>query len=249
MDDNPDRRGCFEFFRGASIVQNTCRVLVLLFPCVFVALAGAQNTEPGYTALFNGTDLTGWRYGKGEVLHKQTETPDRRFYVSDGVIVNAAKDRNGNRGPQTLWTVREFAKDFTVSLEFKAANESTASVHVRNAPFGVADFARRGETKVKFQTDGWNELVITVKLHGQVNGKTFSGDDRFELDYRSGKPVAKLNGQEITSVPLSLVIHTVASGRLNGQAHGGHTVGAKGFIGLSTGTGKMEYRNIRFREF
>src|SRR5262245_45797821 len=58
---------------------------------VCVGLGSAEQSddfklEPGYTALFNGKDLTGWRYGK-ETLEGKNETSDKRFFVKDSIIV------------------------------------------------------------------------------------------------------------------------------------------------------------------
>lgn len=49
--------------------------------------APAGDTEPGFTRLFNGKDLTGWVYkGSKEDLTGKTETADQRFTVENGAI-------------------------------------------------------------------------------------------------------------------------------------------------------------------
>src|SRR5262249_43821479 len=64
------------------------RVPVLLAVLVLSGLTAGRaaddfKVEDGYTSLFNGQDLTGWRYPgpKGEVLDGKTETPDKRIQV------------------------------------------------------------------------------------------------------------------------------------------------------------------------
>ena len=61
----------------------TCLCVVAASP------ADEGKIEEGYVALFNGKDLSGWRYGKKgrTALEGKTETPDRRFKVKDGAIV------------------------------------------------------------------------------------------------------------------------------------------------------------------
>ena len=60
----------------------------------------AQDLEPGFKSLFNGKDLTGWRYpGKtGMPMDGKTETPDSRVEVKDGAIVMKEKDSSGKGG-------------------------------------------------------------------------------------------------------------------------------------------------------
>ena len=96
-----------------------------------LALTGLHAAEPGHTSLFAGGDLTGWRYGK-ELLHRQIDTSDKRFSAATGVLVLAAKDRDGKKTPKELVSVREFAKDFVLKVEFKAG---------RRKPLAASSFA------------------------------------------------------------------------------------------------------------
>src|SRR5271165_1664611 len=132
-------------------------VAVLLLPFALAAPAAGEADTP----LFAGGDLTGWRYAK-EVLHRQTETQDKRFSAASGVLVLASKDRDGKKTQVELVSVREFSKDFILKLEFKAAQEAIGHVTIRNTPFPVADYIRRGEqTQLKgFKKDDWNEMEI-----------------------------------------------------------------------------------------
>jgi len=57
--------------------------------------------EDGYTSLFNGKDLTGWKYGDvppkmkppTEVLDGRTASSDKRFAAKDGMIVPTPKEQ------------------------------------------------------------------------------------------------------------------------------------------------------------
>ncbi len=75
----------------------------------------APKVEEGYTSLFNGKDLTGWKY-YGKVLDNKTETPDKRIEVKDGVIVMNEKDEKGKGGIKDLYTVKTFNNDFNLKL-------------------------------------------------------------------------------------------------------------------------------------
>src|SRR5437016_5583325 len=78
---------------------------------------GDWKPDSGYTSLFNGKDLTGWKYYKEKDLAGKTETYDKRFEVKDGVIVVNEKDEKGKGGIKDLYTVQEFNKDFNLKLE------------------------------------------------------------------------------------------------------------------------------------
>jgi hypothetical protein len=137
--------------------------------------------EDGYTSLFNDKDMTGWRYpgAKGREMDGQTETPDRRISVANGVIIMHEKDNQGKGGIRELSTSKSFDKDFHLKLEFRAAAKADSGVYIRGPQLQVRDFIRRGEHKnmKKFKNDDWNELDITVtgtEALCRVNGETLA---------------------------------------------------------------------------
>jgi hypothetical protein len=159
---------------------------LLLGLALTVTLSGnaADDFKPeaGYTSLFNGTDLTGWRYPgtKGEAVDGKTETPDKRVEVKDGIIVMNAMDSTGKKGIKDLYTTKEFDKDFHLKLEFRAGEKADSGVHIRGKQQQIRDFIRRMEQKqlTKFKNDDWNELEFTVKgtdvvclINGEMLGK------------------------------------------------------------------------------
>src|SRR5216683_2179584 len=90
------------------------------------------KVEEGFTSLFNGKDLTGWRYvGSKESLEGKTETPDGRIAVEDGVIVMREKDKNGKGGIKDLYTVKDYNKPFVLRLQFRASLKSDSGVYIR----------------------------------------------------------------------------------------------------------------------
>src|SRR5262249_46993845 len=122
--------------------------------------------EEGYVSLFNGKELTGWRYkGSPEPLDGKTATPDGRIRVEDGVIVVREKDDRGRGGIRELQTARDFPKDFRLKLEFRAAPRADSGVYIRGKQLQVRDYPTVGPYKdlKHFKDGGWNELDITVR--------------------------------------------------------------------------------------
>jgi hypothetical protein len=85
--------------------------VLLLTPPLLVSAAdqaGALNQPPpGFTALFNGRDFTGWKLPEGDNGH---------WKVIDGVIDYDAQSEA--KGDKNLWTEKEF-KDFTLRIDWR----------------------------------------------------------------------------------------------------------------------------------
>ncbi len=192
----------------------------------------AWQPEPGYTALFNGTDLTGWGYRPTSAADREgarrwqaadpnaaawpfvdeaqnfdglKATPDGRFRAINGRLVVTLPPEG--RKIQQLWTQREIGTDFELRLEFRATPNADSGVYVRGPQLQCRDYALAGPWKdlPHYRPGDWNELIITVRgttLHATCNGD--------ELD-------ANL------------------------------TLPASGPIGLEGDRGQMEYRRIRYK--
>jgi len=223
---------------------------------LIVALSGmsvpttAGEKEEGYVSLFNGKDLSGWKYGKEADLTGKTETADKRFRVADGIIICEE-----GKGIKDLYTVKEFNKEFNVKMEFRAAEKADSGVYVRGPQLQVRDFPRRKEMKqlTKFKTDGWNELDITVKngvVSTVVNGKALTEKNILELTVKEGKPMAMLDGKAVDVSKIEVSVGAVAKCLCNGEFMENMKIPAasKQGIGLQAETGKFEYRNIRIKE-
>jgi hypothetical protein len=238
------------------MLKYCCRIFVLLLAGGFLLTAPAQGeTEPGYTAIFDGTDINGFRYydtnqpPKG-ILQRQAETPDKRFHVQDGNLVLAARDKDKKAPAKDLTTIREFGKDFILKLDFKAANEGNAFILVRGAPIQVADFVRRNDPYRPgkgFKTDDWNSVEITIKMTVSAAGRTLTEADTLTSGFANGKATAKLNGEDVDPNGVYFRVHAFA--KCNNEPYWVNPVlPSKGTIGIRTGSGKIEFRNIRFKE-
>lgn len=165
-------------------------ILLVLSLFTFGTAADDFKLEEGYTSLFNGKDLTGWKYGDvppkkkppTEVLDGKTESSDKRFEARDGFIV-----ANIGRGPNmAIYTAKEFNKDFHLKLEFRASVESkknNSGVFIRGPQLQLDAVTEGGLTGVfknikNFKLGDWNEIDITVqgtlatcKCSGELIGK------------------------------------------------------------------------------
>ena len=213
------------------------------------------RVEDGFTSLFNGKDLTGWRYTPTpkESLEGKTITSDGRIEVKDGVILMNEKDNKGKGGIKDLYTVKDFAKDFILKLEFRAAPKADSGVYIRGPQLQVRDFPTVGPYKPKtFKNGDWNELEIIVRakvLVTKVNGKTLIDADAFELTVKDGKQAVKLNGKDVDVTAVQLTYGPAAECKCNGEViEKAFPVPAKGGIGLQAEAGKFEFRNVRVKE-
>jgi hypothetical protein len=214
------------------------------------------KVEEGYKSLFNGKDLTGWRYTAKpkESLADKTETSDGRIKVEDGAIVMMEKDAKGKGGIRDLYTVENFPKSFRLKMEFRASLKADSGVYLRGPQLQVRDYIRRNEHKhlKKFKNDGWNELDITVTNAvptTTVNGKVLTAKDDLELTVKDGKPEAKLNGKPVDIKTISVNIGALAQCLCNGEKlETMRNLPANGGVGLQAETGKFEFRRIRIKE-
>jgi len=220
------------------------------------ATADETMPEEGYISLFNGKDLTGWRYTAAPKvsLEGQTATPDGRITVEDGAIVMNEKDAKGKGGIRDLYTIQNFPKSFRVKMEFRAGLKADSGVYVRGPQLQVRDYIRRNEQKhlKKFQNDGWNELDITVRnsvVTVTVNGRTLTPKETLEVTVKDGKPEARLNGKDVDIKKIDVAIGPVAECLCNGERlETMRNIPANGGIGLQAEAGKFEFRRVRIKE-
>ena len=149
------------------------------------------EVEPGFTLLFNGKDLTGWSYlpttDKQKKSHARwkknnpnapawpivnekidfggkAKTDDGRFVAeNETLVVTVPED---GRKVQMLYTSKEFGSDFTLKLDFRAANNADSGVFIRGKQLQCRDYPNAGPDKYKklknFKAEDWNTLEIVV---------------------------------------------------------------------------------------
>lgn len=171
-----------------------------LVAVLFLAVPALAADEAKPIELFNGKDLTGWGYKVGdkfEAFDGKTEASDMRYSAKDGLLVV-----NPGKGTKQLWTKQEFANDFTLTLEFRAAENADSGLFIRKPQLQVRDYLVAGPYKMlkKYKPQDWNEIVVVVKggvAHCTCNGEVLEAEfkvpaigsigleaDRGQMEYR-----------------------------------------------------------------
>lgn len=149
-----------------TLHRQTLRSGAFAFLASAFILASAKADEPGFTPLFNGKDLTGWRLGTTDLAGK-TATDDGKFSVKDGILVIVGSEEMPPIMTE-IDTVDSFDGDFTLRLEFRASRDSNSGLHLRDKVFAhqlqIRDFPRVGPyTELKNYKDGdWNTIEVVV---------------------------------------------------------------------------------------
>ena len=162
--------------------------------------------EPGFESLFNGKDLTGWGFRDPKTLDiKETFdgkpiSSDQRYVAKNGRLI-VSTPPEGRKIAQ-LWTTREFPKNFTLKLEFRATPNADSGVFLRKPQLQCRDYPLAGPYKdlKQYKPQDWNEMVVVVKggvAHCTCNGEVLEAEyklpetgpiglegDRGQMEYR-----------------------------------------------------------------
>jgi hypothetical protein len=153
----------------------------LSYLCPFVAAAllallagdltaGDFKLEPGFTLLFNGKNLDGWRQAKGkkESLDGKTEAYNGRFKVVDGKLVYDP----AVKGDLYIETVKEFGKDVHIKFDFNPGPKCNNDIFLRGTKFDIIP-GNKENKNVKEGT--WYTMEIIVqgdKIEHKIDGET-----------------------------------------------------------------------------
>jgi GDSL-like lipase/acylhydrolase family protein/3-keto-disaccharide hydrolase len=162
--------------------------------------------EPGFVSLFNGRDLTGWGFRdqrsleKKEAFDGQTTSSDGRYVAKNGRLI-VTTPPEGRKIAQ-IWTTREFPKNFTLKLEFRATPNADSGVFLLKPQLQCRDYLLAGPYKQlqKYKPQDWNEMVVVAKdgiAHCTCNGEVLEAafklpdsgpigleGDRGQMEYR-----------------------------------------------------------------
>src|SRR5581483_127260 len=122
-------------FKLGTIMRMFCATAA-----VFALLASHSHAEdfklePGFTLLFNGKNLDGWKEAskKKESLDGKTEAYNGRFKVTDGRLVYDPEVK----GDLYIETAKEFGKDVHIKFDFKAGPKCNNDVFLRGTKFDI----------------------------------------------------------------------------------------------------------------
>lgn len=239
-------------------------LLVVCLPITTTAQEVNLFEEAGYTSIFNGKDLTGWKIPEGDNGH---------WSVIDGVIDYDA--RSEAKGDKNLWTEQEYT-DFSLHVEwrFKGYGDHLFSLpHI--LPSG--EYARDEEGNTVRKMSPNSDSGILLKGVGQSNlwcwavgsGELWSVRNNKDLapEVRAGavpienadRPVGQWNafdimviGETITVVNNGIVVIDHAhypglnvKGPIGLQHHGGINPKTGKLRGASS---LIQFRNIWIQE-
>lgn len=155
------------------------KILLLAGLTLLAGCASVSHSDPGFTALFNGKDLTGWQYVGADagVFNGQTASSDKRFTVIDGVITT--RDRDRTKEPiRQLRTVAKFSGDFVLRLQFRAGVKADSGIFIGSKQLQCRDYSTVGPAAYanlqKYKPQDWNQIEIIVS--GNVARCTNNGE-------------------------------------------------------------------------
>ena len=213
------------------------------------ALGAAQSPPPGFTALFNGTDLTGWRGGdtadhrqllampadkQAGLLKDWTADMQQHWKAVDGELHN---DGNGKYAT----TTKDYG-DFEFLVDYNMASKGDSGIYLRNVP----------------QVQIWDPANEEAWVHGAKKGSGglwnnspgTPGKDPLVL---ADKPAGQWNSLRVVMVGARVSVW------LNGQLTVDHAIlenyydrnlaiPSKGPICLQTHGAPIRWRNIFVRD-
>jgi len=209
----------------------------------------ANNPPAGFTALFNGTDLTGWRGGdtfdhrkylempedkRAEQDAKWTEDMRKHWSVQNGELVN---DGNGKYAT----TTKDYG-DFELFVDYKTVPKADSGIYLRGVPqVQIWDYTEKAKFNIgadKGSGGLWNNsagapgkdpLVLADKPFGQWN--------KFRILMVGSRVTIWINGKLV-----------VDHANMENYYDRKKPIPAKGPIQLQTHGGEIRWRNVFIRE-
>lgn len=246
------------------MLRSLLRLPLLLLGAGFPALAPAATPPAGFTALFNGRDLTGWRGGDTFDHRALLEmTPEERAAKIAGWTQSLTELKDGkphwraegdvlvNDGAGRYATTEKDYGDFELRLDFKLAPGADSGVYLRGVP----------------QVQIWDTAIPDTKDVGYAKGSgglwnNAKGTPGRDPLVKADKPVGEWNALRVVMVGSRVSVW------LNGQLVVDHAVlenyydqnnknlkpeqrrpvPPRGPIQLQTHGGATHWRNLFIRE-
>ena len=216
-------------------------------------LAARFVPDAGFTALFDGASLNGWRMS---VIRNQPGRDDPgRFAVVNGALVSQPGTDLG-----LLWHEQPTPADFILKLEWRRWREDDNSgVFLRfphpdgrgydNTAFVAVDFGLEVQIDERASPDGLpiHRTAAIYGLKGPINPNALPvhgvGEwNTYEIRVQGQDYSVTLNGVQVTTFSF-----TVGSDPLHPDRAVPGTIAAPRFIGLQMHTGRVGFRNIQLK--
>jgi hypothetical protein len=230
------------------------KALILSCVCALAVFAGqtvmAQNRPPpGFKALFNGSDLTGWRGGdtfdhrklmgmppaeREAKIAEWTKTMREHWTVENGELVN-----DGHGAYAT--TENDFG-DFELLLDYRTVPKADSGIYLRGVPqVQIWDYTEREKFSIgadKGSGGLWNNSPGAPGKDPIVKAdKPFGEWNQFRILMVGSRVSIWLNDQKV-------VDHAILENYYDRKV----PVPAKGPIQLQTHGGEIRWRNVFIRE-
>ncbi len=210
------------------------KTLFVLLTLSIVTMATGSSDEKGFTPLFNGQDLNGWKLIKGH---------GPGYVVKDGLLVCPA-DGGGN-----LFTEKEYA-NFVFRFEFKVEPGGNNGVGIRAPYEGDAAYQGMEIQILDDQHERYKGKIKSEQHHGSVYDvipartgflKPAGEWNEEEITAQGSRIRVKLNGVIILDADLKMVQEEAVLKKHPGLRR---TSGHIGFLGHGS---LIEFRNIRIK--
>src|SRR5437763_5357637 len=125
--------------------------------------------EPGFTLLFNGKNLDGWKEasGKKESLEGKTEAFGGRFKVADGKLVYDP----AVKGDLYIETAKEFGKDVHVKFDFKPGPKCNNDLFLRGTKFDIIPGSKENKNVKEGEWYAFEIVVTGDTVEHKINGE------------------------------------------------------------------------------
>lgn len=227
-------------------MRSSLILVIVLFSSIQISRAQEEKDkasafipEPGFTVLFDGTNMDSWM--------GNTTT----YSIEDGTLaVRPDKDRKGGGG--NLYTKEQYS-DFIFRFEFKLTEGANNGLGIRTPAKGDAAYVGM-ELQILDNTADVNKDLHCYQYHGSVYGV---------IPALRGylKPTGEWNSQEVvadgTKIKITLNGHVILDGDIELNIKNGRTIDGKDHPGLGNKKGHIGFlghghvlwfRNISIKE-
>lgn len=143
-----------------------CGVLALL--PLHTIIAG-DKTEPGFTSLFNGKNLDGWRQKSDKVaLDGKTEAYKGRFRVENGILHYDPKPG----GDRYIETTKEYTKDVHFKFDFNPGPKCNNDILFRGTKFDIVPGNKENKTVKEGEWYTFELIAKGDEIIHKINGET-----------------------------------------------------------------------------